>query len=332
MLLSSLNKPFVYLSGLMVACSLHISCQSSTSYMDKNDQMPSSYTLSGNIPLSNLNAPFAISTGIDGKEKGRPFVVGFFVNKNSSVRHNGVDASLLKSIPASGIELLAVADGAGNSFASGVMAINLLEYCESYAESHSEKLGAQSLKDMVNYVCTQLQNQSGTSSGETTICIAIIDGNLLVCANVGDSGIKVIRRGKVVFRTKKQMFGFNEPFLINKYDGLEDNLDKFEYSEFILERGDIVIDATDGIWDNLENEDELINIVNATDDSSNNLEESRDSNHAQKIAYVIKTRAYNNSINPDKITSWSREYTEFHKEPCTGGKEDDMSVVVAVIK
>jgi len=82
-------------------------------------------------------------------------------------------------------------------------------------------------------------------------------GAALVASNLGDSGLRVVREGEVVLRSETQEHRFNCPFQLACPDfvprtDLPSAAQRIEYS---LEAGDVVVLGTDGLFDNLFDED-----------------------------------------------------------------------------
>lgn len=51
--------------------------------------------------------------------------------------------------------------------------------------------------------------------GSSTACIAVLKDDQLHVANLGDSGVWLVRAGKVVFATTQQQHQFNCPYQIS---------------------------------------------------------------------------------------------------------------------
>ena len=88
--------------------------------------------------------------------------------------------------------------------------------------------------------------------GSCTVCLAMLTatGQLHVL-NIGDSGLHVVRDGVSVFQTNEQQHYFNCPFQVGNHSKLPT---KCETKEHSLRNQDILVMATDGVWDNLFNE------------------------------------------------------------------------------
>ena len=102
--------------------------------------------------------------------------------------------------------------------------------------------------------CTQLL-------GSSTACVAVLYKGVLKTLNVGDSGFMVVKpRSKqahtydMVYRTKEQQHRFNMPFQLSfgPYSDKPSSGDAWEYK---ANPGDVVLMATDGVWDNLFDEE-----------------------------------------------------------------------------
>ena len=93
------------------------------------------------------------------------------------------------------------------------------------------------------------------------------------------------------------------------------------YQDNLLQPGDVVIVASDGLWDNLHT-DEIVDIGNATQDRSS-------------LAAELALAAYETSVDGAKRdTPFAIEYNKAHPHAETlrsGGKVDDITVLVAIV-
>ncbi|KAG1664775.1 hypothetical protein FOA52_013627 [Chlamydomonas sp. UWO 241] len=101
--------------------------------------------------------------------------------------------------------------------------------------------------------------------GSSTLCVAVMQpGGRLSIANLGDSGVRLIRDGAVVFRTKAQQHSFNTPYqLSHPVSESADDAGKAETALLVVRPGDVVVLATDGLFDNVF-DDEVAQIVGRT--------------------------------------------------------------------
>jgi len=120
--------------------------------------------------------------------------------------------------------------------------------------------------------------------GSSTACVATVNNqkNLLVVANIGDSGVFVLRRHKlevsgtlgasdledeklyISFRSQQQLHDFNMPFQLGYADGVPAEHFSIPKDANVMhipiQADDIILLATDGLFDNME-EAEMCAIV-----------------------------------------------------------------------
>lgn len=74
-------------------------------------------------------------------------------------------------------------------------------------------------------------------------------------ANIGDSGFIVVRKGQIIHRSEEQQHYFNTPFQLSLpppgQNVLSDSPDSAETLSFPVENGDVILAATDGVFDNV---------------------------------------------------------------------------------
>jgi protein phosphatase PTC7 len=113
-------------------------------------------------------------------------------------------------------------------------------------------------------------------AGGSTACIGVADNEgRMQIANLGDSGFLQLRLGAVHHYSNPQTHAFNTPYQLSItpphilaqaaiFGGapLADNPDKAELAHHMLRHGDVLILATDGVWDNLNSQD-VLSVVSA---------------------------------------------------------------------
>ncbi|KAF9413301.1 hypothetical protein BGZ94_000777 [Podila epigama] len=99
--------------------------------------------------------------------------------------------------------------------------------------------------------------------GSSTACLAILRDNELRIANLGDCGVSIIRRNEFIFRTEEQQHSFNYPYQLGT--GSTDSPTDAQVFTVKVESGDIIVMGTDGIFDNLFDEDILEEVVRCID-------------------------------------------------------------------
>mmetsp|Transcript_33569 Transcript_33569/g.99949 ORF Transcript_33569/g.99949 Transcript_33569/m.99949 type:complete len:728 (-) Transcript_33569:879-3062(-) len=207
--------------------------------------------------------------------------------------------------------------------------------------------------------------------GSSTICVCVMKPNgKMHIANLGDSGVRLIRGGRIVFASTAQQHMFNMPFQLSHPSIIEspDDADCAEVTLHDMQPGDIVILATDGLYDNVFDV-EIAEVVadalaarararafdpehaerrggagggDANDvalggDGAGGAAAKLDSEDAEHVAKAIAHTAHTYAQNPYRKTPWSVSAAEtgmpwarfFVKG---GGKMDDVTVVVAFVQ
>ncbi len=99
--------------------------------------------------------------------------------------------------------------------------------------------------------------------GSSTACVAALRaGGLLEVASLGDSGLRVVRGGRVVFRSQVQEHAWNMPYQLAWPEALPDT-DRARdaaVARVQLARGDVLVLGTDGVFDNAW-EEQLVGLV-----------------------------------------------------------------------
>lgn len=179
--------------------------------------------------------------------------------------------------------------------------------------------------------------------------------------SLGDSGFLIIRQGKIHYASNPQTHDFNTPYQLamipkkllaqaRQFGGgpfSDDPNDAF-VSTHLLRHGDVIIFATDGVWDNLSSQD-VLRIV--SDEMvtgkgwSNNADGILPSAHLETVAAstegsgiqtavakAVASRAKSASINTKFDGPFAREVQRlFPGENYHGGKKDDVCVVCMVV-
>lgn len=98
-----------------------------------------------------------------------------------------------------------------------------------------------------------------TLTGSSTACVLILnrETSTVYTANIGDSGFIVIRKGEIVHKSEEQQHYFNTPFQLslpppgNANRVLSDSPESADRNSFPVEDGDVILVATDGVFDNV---------------------------------------------------------------------------------
>ncbi|TVU29095.1 hypothetical protein EJB05_20643, partial [Eragrostis curvula] len=154
----------------------------------------------------------------------------------------------------------------------------------------------------------------------STAVILSLAGRTLRWAYVGDSGFAVFRDGRLLRRSQAQQRYFNCPVQLKAEGGSATAADA-EVGEVAAKEGDVVVVGTDGLFDNVS-DDEMERIVRmgaAMGFSPRNMADV-----IAGFAYEAARCSYRDT--PFSIQSRRERGTTF-----TGGKPDDITVIVAFI-
>jgi len=224
----------------------------------------------------------------------------------AKVAKGGEDAYFLTT----DMKVMGVADGVGGW---GDIGVDPALYSRSLMEG--AKLSAEtplSPRDPVE-IMSEGYEYSRYVQGSSTCCILVLDGQQLRAANLGDSGFMVIRGLDIVYRTKEQ-HSFNFPYQIGT-----GSADKPQHAQRItveVQPDDLIILGTDGLWDNLFDEDIIEVVANAPSDPAT-------------IAQLIARQAHIVANDKDIISPFSKSARSNGYPLATGGKLDDITVLVA---
>ncbi|CAK3891225.1 phosphatase 2C 7, mitochondrial [Lecanosticta acicola] len=198
--------------------------------------------------------------------------------------------------------------------------------------------------------------------------VANAEGSLET-ANLGDSGYLVVSPGKVSHRSEAQTHAFNTPFQMSKVPAQLQAKQKIFGSSYFsetpadadvsihqLRHGDIVLFATDGVWDNLSAEDTLKIVARVMEKEgywfkSHNFEGAetmlndtlvrsmprkieeavQESYLPGQIAVAVMRAAKLAGLDRRREGPFAKEVKQHYpQEGWEGGKPDDIAVVVCV--
>ncbi|KAL1114014.1 hypothetical protein V6Z11_D02G228600 [Gossypium hirsutum] len=212
---------------------------------------------------------------------------------------------------------LGVADGVGQwsfeGISVGVYAKELMENCERIV---SDRNGVP-ITDPVEILNRAAANTQ--SCGSSTVLVAYFDDQALHVANIGDSGFMIIRNGAVFKRSSPMVYELAFPVQIARGDQPSDFVEVYKVD---LYEKDVIITATDGLFDNLYERD-IVSIV------SKSLQESL---RPQEIAELLATRAQEVGQLSLVRSPLSDEVQAAGYVGYRGGKLDDVTVIVSLVK
>jgi protein phosphatase PTC7 len=118
-------------------------------------------------------------------------------------------------------------------------------------------------------------------------------------------------------RPLEHLFGW--PYQLGTHAAADSTSDADEF-EFTLRIGDVLLVGTDGLWDNLH-EWEI------AEEAENSI-----SRGAAAIARSLASRAYESSLDQDRVTPYSIAASNAFEMVYSGGKRDDIAVVCALAR
>ncbi|KAG8530852.1 uncharacterized protein KY384_004209 [Bacidia gigantensis] len=297
---------------------------------------------------------------------------GAFTGRPSS----GQDAFFVSKIGNSSSTAFGVADGVGgwsdSGFDSAHFSHGLCQWMARGAEmvgvaggeAEVKKLGP---RELLEKAYAGIVADKVVEGGGSTACVAVGrgDGNLTV-ANLGDSGFVQLRLNAVNYYSNPQTHAFNTPYqlsivpprvlaLSKAFGGgpLHDLPKDAGISTHEVRHGDVLVFATDGVWDNL-NPTDLLKIVSrqmtgfqawvngdkGTEVSDKIYDLAKDGGIAVQVENSLQSTLAVNIVGEAKAASvdhkrdgpFAKEVQRFYPhEDWHGGKVDDICVVVAVV-
>ncbi|KAI1715914.1 stage II sporulation protein E (SpoIIE) domain-containing protein [Ditylenchus destructor] len=161
--------------------------------------------------------------------------------------------------------------------------------------------------------------------GSCTACVLVVHQKTLYSANLGDSGYLVCRKGQVIHRSKEQTHYFNAPYQLtlmpehfDTENYIVDTPEKADLQKLELQSGDVILLATDGLWDNVP---ENIIIEALSEAKPHTLQATCNS-----IALIARRLSLD-----EQYLSPFAEKARHHGENYRGGKPDDITCIVMFI-
>uniref|UniRef100_A0A7N0R8Z4 PPM-type phosphatase domain-containing protein n=1 Tax=Kalanchoe fedtschenkoi TaxID=63787 RepID=A0A7N0R8Z4_KALFE len=210
-----------------------------------------------------------------------------------------------------------VADGVGQwsleGIDAGLYAHELMENCRRIVSDG----GCPPTTNPKEVICRSAAE--AVLPGSATILVSYFDGQVLHAANIGDTGFIIVRNGNVSDRSSATVHDFHFPHQIQK--GC-DPMEFVEWYEIELDEGDVIIAATDGLFDNMY-EQEIASIATKSLKFNMNPEEVAAilAVKSQEIGRSTSTRS------PFADAAQAAGYAGY-----TGGKLDDVTVIVSVVQ
>jgi protein phosphatase PTC7 len=295
------------------------------------------------------------------------------IDKRRRLR-SGQDALFYSQVGDTKTATFGVADGVGGWVESGLdpadFSHGLCEYMACAARSFPHGFNTSTLhpKELLQVAYDEVTEDDTIEGGGSTACLAVAEpnGNVEV-ANLGDSGFMHLGLNAVRHFTQPQTHGFNTPYQLSKtphrmlvqmaiFGGpstLSDQPKESSITHHKVRHGDVLVFATDGVWDNLSPQDAL-GIVSkqmvaagawvekdGTIEVGHNLAKlvqagtgrKADSKSLQAIvATAIAKEAKETGLNTRRDGPFAKEVQKYYPgENWHGGKPDDIAAVIAVV-
>lgn len=227
-------------------------------------------------------------------------------------------------------DVIGIADGVGGWRSYGVdpslFAVSLMEACERLVleGSFQPTLPIRLLEAAYEEV---IENKTPLI-GSCTACVVCLERNKnrVHTANLGDSGYVVVRHGEVVERSEDQQHYFNTPFQLSvappnlRHLTLSDSPASARTSVFDVHDGDVILVASDGLFDNLTDEMILHHVRKMTAKTNEN--------DLRNTAVSLVEHAHTLASDPDYLSPFCQSAAKSGLN-LKGGKPDDITVLLS---
>ena len=221
---------------------------------------------------------------------------------------------------------IGVADGVGMWRKEGV---DSALYSQHLLHSAREVIGAYENPDPYKVLTEAWENTTIVHhvKGSCTVCLFRVSPDGWVDGvQVGDSGLRLVRDGKVVYRTSEQEHLFGFPYQLGHISTTKPQ--DCIHHRFQVRPGDVLVLGSDGLFDNVSDRA----IGRTVEEFCNNEADARTSMkpfNGDELSRKLVTTAYLNSVQKEIDTPWARAAQKEWDVPISGGKEDDVVAVVA---
>ncbi|KFH45571.1 Protein phosphatase-like protein [Hapsidospora chrysogenum ATCC 11550] len=297
------------------------------------------------------------------------------LDKRAPRVNSGHDAFFVSRVNDSGAVAFGVADGVGGWVDSGVdpadFSHGLCEYMAQAARAFKpddprRRLGS---RQLMQQGYDTISRDRSVRAGGSTACVAVADPDgTLDVANLGDSGFLQLRLNAVHAYSEPQTHDFNTPFQLSiippsvaarmaTYGGTQlcDLPRDADLTQLDLRHGDVLLFTTDGVLDNLFNQDILriasrvmtssgawaisegsggVRVADALRDLTEPVanRDGKPITLQSMLATQLVGAAKKASVNTRVDGPFAKEVQKYYPhENWRGGKVDDICVVAAVV-
>ncbi|XP_075154607.1 protein phosphatase PTC7 homolog [Haematobia irritans] len=229
-------------------------------------------------------------------------------------------------------DVLGVADGVGGWRSYGIdpgeFSSFLMKTCERLV--HCVNFNPQRPVNLLAYSYCELLEQKKPILGSSTACVLVLnrENSTVYTANIGDSGFIVVRKGEIIHKSEEQQHYFNTPFQLSlpppghDHNVLSDSPDAADTLSFPVKEGDVILVATDGVFDNVP-ETLLLDVLKEVEGVTDPVKLQMTAN---SLALMARSLSFDSEfISPFAINARRNNIN------ATGGKPDDITVVLATV-
>ena len=242
-----------------------------------------------------------------------------------------------ESLSGNNADVIGVADGVGGWKLYGIdpskFSRQLMQNCEKLVESG--QFEATKPTNLLADAYHEMKKSGKQNAfGSSTACVTMVghESGTMYTANMGDSGLFVVRDGTLVHGTEEQTHCFNTPYQLSlpppehmEPGTLIDSPNDADVYKFQAQDGDIILLGTDGVFDNVD--------INILLELINKLKGKKiDLNDLQKCCDAIALTAQELSRNENFLSPFARNAIYHGYRDMYGGKEDDISVILAIVR
>ncbi|KAI5959360.1 PTC7 [Candida theae] len=319
---------------------------SSSSFTNPNAQSTSSPPVT--TSTASLNYDSALTTfsnysvAVAYQPKDRKPSSNMFKKSNRSPAldsPSGEDNLFVSSQVSDGSIAVGVADGVGGWSEAGYDSSAISrELCSNMRKGFESAGNASTTpKSVLDNAFKEVLQSEAVEIGGTTACLGVFTPDLkLRVANLGDSWCGLFREYRLVKETNFQTHNFNTPYQLAKIpqhilrkaamEGRRYIIDEpklaDEYS-WDLQKGDIVMFATDGVTDNVVPKDIEIFL-------KDHLEDKKDAK-LNDVAKKFVSEVVKVSKDGNFPSAFAQELSRLTGQKYLGGKEDDITVVLVKV-
>eukprot|EP00796_Vickermania_ingenoplastis_P009262 gene9262-6513_t len=262
---------------------------------------------------------------------------------------------------------LGVADGVGGWRSHGVdpseFSNALMQHAKAYTDKHYPDQHSLDPQAIMQHAHEKVIREGKVQAGSSTACIATLkqlqDGShALNVANLGDSGLIVVRDGQQVFRAEELTHAFNTPYQLavvpRRFSrSLSDSASDAARHVVPVQEGDVVVLGTDGLFDNRFASQVAAEAQWVAQSSGASSVPTKDIystvpivggwlrrvmgttavpyTDPYRVAERIVTDAIHNAYSKSSHTPWAAMLREHGVPNAVGGKPDDVTVLLGLV-